>query len=265
MLNLAFGALYHELRGLRALQSVAASFSNHLNIPAGYDELTLLNEVRTAVDRIKLDCTEIGLIEALKSIDRLIGRVDRKTISPEGLGYQLGSLIELIESEGGDRLILSVERVRGDIYASEFEKWNPILEKFPSIEDEHADAIYCYMADLNTACVFHCMRIAEIGLRALARERRVKMPRKQVLEWADWQSVLVEIRKKVDAIGNLRRGPSRDAALEFYRGALGEFEAFKDAYRNNVMHTRKRYDGQSGLWRNDARREFHEKAIRKNR
>ena len=101
MLNLAFGALYHELRGLRALQSVAASFSNHLNIPAGYDELTLLNEVRTAVDRIKLDCTEIGLIEALKSIDRLIGRVDRKTISPEGLGYQLGSLIELIESEAG--------------------------------------------------------------------------------------------------------------------------------------------------------------------
>ena len=37
------------------------------------------------------------------------------------------------------------------------------------------------------------------------------------------------------------RRPERGEVLEFYKGALGEFEAFKDAYRNNVMHARKTY------------------------
>ena len=39
-----------------------------------------------------------------------------------------------------------------------------------------------------------------------------------------------------------KRGPARDTALEFYRGALGQFEAFKDEFRNNVMHSRKHYN-----------------------
>jgi hypothetical protein len=58
--------------------------------------------------------------------------------------------------------------------------------------------------------------------------------------------------------------------LEFYRGALGEFEAFKDTYRNNVMHVRKDYDEPQALSVMNHVREFilaakideHPKAIR---
>jgi hypothetical protein len=51
----------------------------------------------------------------------------------------------------------------------------------------------------------------------------------------------------VDEFANKKRGPARDDALEFYRGALGSFEGFKDAYRNNVMHARKSYNGPDAL------------------
>jgi hypothetical protein len=85
------------------------------------------------------------------------------------------------------------------------------------------------------------MRTAECGLRALPRERRVRVP-KRPLEWATWQDILNQIKKSVDSIAGRRAGPAKDAALEFYRGTLGEFEAFKDTYRNNVMHTRRTYD-----------------------
>ena len=99
------------------------------------------------------------------------------------------------------------------------------------------------------------MRVAEIGLRALARERRMTIRRKP-LEWANWQDILRELRVKIAKIAQRRAGPSRDAALEFYRGALGEFEAFKDAYRNNVMRVRVTYDEHQALSVMNHVREF---------
>jgi hypothetical protein len=125
--------------------------------------------------------------------------------------------------------------------------WGIVLQQFKTAKGDICAAVDCFALNHGTASVFHLMRIAEHGLRALARERRVKLPKKQVLEWADWRTVIGEIGKKVDQIANKKRGPARDAALEFYRGALASFEGFKDAYRNNVMHTRKSYDGAEAL------------------
>jgi len=39
----------------------------------------------------------------------------------------------------------------------------------------------------------------------------------------------------------------RDAALGFYTGTLGQFHAFKELYRNAVMHVRADYDGFDAL------------------
>jgi hypothetical protein len=119
--------------------------------------------------------------------------------------------------------------------------WKLIGDRFPLAKIDAHEAVDCWASGHSTASVFHLMRTAECGLRALARERRVRLPRKQVLEWADWHNIIEGIRAKVNLLANRRRGPNRDAALEFYRGALASFEGFKDAYRNNVMHARKSY------------------------
>jgi hypothetical protein len=119
--------------------------------------------------------------------------------------------------------------------------WKLINDRFPTAKPDAQCAVDCWALGHDTASVFHLMRVAEYGLRALARERRVKLPRRQVLEWADWHGIIEGIRGKANLIANRKRGPKRDAALEFYRGALGSFEGFKDAYRNNVMHVRKSY------------------------
>jgi hypothetical protein len=54
-----------------------------------------------------------------------------------------------------------------------------------------------------------------------------------------------------------------DAALAFYRGALGEFEGFKDAYRNNVMHARKSYNEHEALALLNHVRDFMERLAAK--
>src|SRR6266481_8369805 len=49
---------------------------------------------------------------------------------------------------------------------------------FPSAEIDIKAAGNCLAADLDTAAIFHLMRVAEIGLRALARHLRVRVKNK---------------------------------------------------------------------------------------
>jgi hypothetical protein len=155
---------------------------------------------------------------------------------------ELRALREAIEGEVQYRYFFYFKRAKAEVVLKMQEAWATTIARFPSAKPDIEAAVNCYGHEENTACVFHLMRVAEYGLRALARERRVKLPKGRPLEWGDWHTVISAIDEKIEKIAGKRRGPARDAALEFYRGALGHFEAFKDKYRNNVMHARKGYD-----------------------
>jgi len=121
--------------------------------------------------------------------------------------------------------------------------WAPTIKAFPSARAEIMDAVDCYGLDKCTASVFHLMRVAEYGLRALARERRVRLPKGKPLEWGTWQDLIKGVKAEAETIGKTKKaGARKDAALDFYNGAVAHFDGFKDQFRNVVMHVRKRYD-----------------------
>jgi hypothetical protein len=126
--------------------------------------------------------------------------------------------------------------------------WAKCISSFPATQVEIFSAIDCYALGHNTASVFHSMRIAEHGLRALARERRIRLPKDKPVEWGTWQDILKEIGKEVIAIGQTKpAGATKDAALSFYSGALADLTGFKDEYRNLVMHVRADHDEYQAL------------------
>ena len=117
----------------------------------------------------------------------------------------------------------------------------------------------CLAADLNTAAVFHLMRVVEIGLRAVARKLQVtvtvgksrssicpineptcplgksrKVTKKLRLEFAQWQQIISAIDEKAKSLPKARAGRLKDAMSSFYY--------FKEVWRNNVMHSRETYD-----------------------
>jgi hypothetical protein len=93
----------------------------------------------------------------------------------------------------------------------------------------------------NAACVFHMMRVAEIGMRALARERKVTFPH-HPLEWAEWENIIDQIESRArSATVSMGRGPERDAARTFYTAAVAQLRAFKET-RNRIMHMRGSFD-----------------------
>jgi hypothetical protein len=191
----------------------------------------------------KDQCTEAELHAALYRLGgTLHGHVNAGHMTFGELLNQLRELRGDIDRELRFRRFAIVPLSRTQIYDDRTRAWEKIWEAFPEGKDDAIGAVDCYAIGLSTACVFHLMRVAEYGLRGLARNLHVRLPRNRRLEWAQWQDILKEMNTKADAIANERAGPRRDAKLEFYRGAIGEFYGFKDAYRNHVMHTRGSYD-----------------------
>lgn len=175
------------------------------------------------------------------------------------MGTEFETFWQILEPELRDRRFVSIELRRDDLLSDLLGEphglrtygpqgkpspiWSRIFDKFPSAKEECEEAVYCYALERDSACVFHSMRIAEIGLRALARRTKVKLPKGRPLEWGQWSELIREIQKKTDHIANkARAGPTKDETLDFYNGCIGQFLGFKDEFRNQVMHKRKNYD-----------------------
>lgn len=127
-------------------------------------------------------------------------------------------------------------------------EWKKIYQAFPAVKADALAAYDCYGLDHNTASIFHMMRVAEFGLRALAAERKIQLPRKKPLEWGQWQEIISQLNTETTRIGlKARAGVAKDNALSFYSGAISDLTAFKDEYRNQVMHVRKDYDEHQAL------------------
>jgi len=156
---------------------------------------------------------------------------------------ELTVLRQCIEADLEKRSFISVLPPKDGCLFSLESDWGSIWEAFPSTRYDSEQAISCYALDLDTACVFHLMRVAEYGLRGLARRMKIKLPKKQRLEWAQWRPILKAMADKTETLFlQMKAGPAKDELLEFYNGALGQFYGFKDEYRNHVMHTRGTYD-----------------------
>ena len=129
-----------------------------------------------------------------------------------------------------------------------FPQWKDISTAFLSAKSEALAATDCYAMGQNTASVFHIMRVAEFGLRALADERKIQLPRKKPVAWGQWQELITALTTEATKIGlKARAGTAKDNALAFYSGSISDLNAFKDEYRNQVMHVRKEYDEHQAL------------------
>lgn len=122
--------------------------------------------------------------------------------------------------------------------------WAATFAAFPSkeVRFEVSSGVDCYALGHPTSAIFHFMRAAEFGLRALARERRVKLGKNKPVEWGTWQEILQKLGVAQRQIEGWKAGEKKDAALGFYTSAIASLHSFKNEFRNMVMHVRKEYE-----------------------
>jgi hypothetical protein len=116
-----------------------------------------------------------------------------------------------------------------------------ITTAFPLASKEIVNAGNCLAAGLYTACVFHSMRAAEIGVRVLGNTLGVTFPDKPI-ELAEWQNILDQAESKIKEMKDLKPRQHKDEELKFWSQAATQFIYFKDAWRVRVAHARETYE-----------------------
>jgi len=157
---------------------------------------------------------------------------------------ELEELSNIIASELDETTLAYIPSALADLFERDGDKalfGDDVHQHFKSARAEIRDAGNCLAAGLNTAAVFHLMRVIELGMRALAKQLRVAKARGDVpLELATWEAVIQALEAKTS--GRFPRTQKGQRDLDFYKGLLIDFRAFKDFWRNKVMHARIDYD-----------------------
>jgi hypothetical protein len=165
-------------------------------------------------------------------------------------------LMNALQTEIEGRLFLYIPPDRAGFYECEDILLSPVRQAFPSAYNELKEAGTCYATERYTACVFHSMRAAEIGLRALGTDLGVTFPDKPI-EFAEWQNII----EQADSIIRERtkgRSWEKDEDRKFYSQAAAQFRYFKDGWRIRAAHARETYNGSQAYSVLTHAREFFE-------
>jgi len=188
-------------------------------------------QLRLLAVAIKAECSVLSLKNSWVSATRIIALCDKD-------GATSGEFADLCGDQFFGRLAdeMSATTIYAVDFPSAYMLTNPALfgdsvaDAFPSATFDIAEAGKCLAFGRGTACVFHCMRALEIGLRVLADAMGIPYA-------PSWESYLRQISAQV-ARDWKEKDPKWKAKEPFYTSVAADLATVKNAWRNPTMHVR---------------------------
>jgi hypothetical protein len=200
---------------------------------------------------IKGQCEQIGLSDSATIIGEFISELDDKKI--EGIkasrvSARIDEIDRAIIRGMNSHLFLHVTYDKAEYY----QPWgegkraelkqeiplfgNTVYNNFPSARYDIEGAGNCFAFDCYTACVFHLMRVLQVGLSVVAKKFNVPS------DHTNWHNIIEQIESKIKDMGNDPARPINwKSEQEFYAQVASHFMFLKDAWRNSVTHGRRNY------------------------
>jgi hypothetical protein len=185
---------------------------------------------------IKGHCEQLELSVSVDYLDQFITNFSNRPPSRSDVGHCIHGFEIAFHAELKNRTFVFVFPERAYAFEQEMLFGEEVNRAFPSASPEIVDAGTCFALGLSTACVFHCMRILEHGLRALA------IVFGSPFELEQWHNIIEKIESKIAGMKSLPKSLQKVEEQEFYSQSAAHFMFFKDAWRNHVMHGRRTYD-----------------------
>jgi hypothetical protein len=205
-------------------------------------------KLAVCVDGLAICCenfdADSSLIQQMRTLERELKDGTADTRCPV-LRSRLQGIIEGIQNNLDSRKFFYVPKEDAtywhnlELFGKDVPTIFPIHAAF-----EIAELGSCFAASRPTACIFHSMRIAEYGLRILAKRVHVKLTDKGKpvpIEYGTWDKVIQGIRNKIADVRKKSIGPKKEKALQFYSAAADQCEYMKDIWRNEIAHARHRF------------------------
>jgi hypothetical protein len=208
-----------------------------------------ISRLSGTLDSAEAECHRINLLGSLTAIRSarryLVGPEKLRTHQALFVAFQ--GVLALINDELGKQKFVYVPPEKHEFFEA-VELFGPhVTAAFGPATGDIREAGNCLAVGANTAAVFHLMRAAEWGLRKVARSVGVKPfgkpGKKQTpVAFATWGQISDGITAKIDALHKANPSPLRARRLTHYSEMNSHILAFKDAWRNDIMHSREQYD-----------------------
>jgi hypothetical protein len=191
-------------------------------------------ELSPTLDAIRVNCAYIQLDSATDQIIRITFLLDSPKYTMRQLLNAFIDLQNRVEDELDRRYFLALNPSEGRLYENESPFGDRVGQVFPKCAFDISEAAKALACVRSTACVFHCMRILEVGLHFVGKRLKITID-----EDKNWQNILNEIDK---AVNNLpAKLSSNKRKKSFLGGAASYLHHVKIAWRNPVMHVRGKY------------------------
>lgn len=239
-------------RGLRALRMDC--FIGSIYLPGDQPIFALARDLD---DRAKTRATndlkpiasqfhELGLEITAATVKEVIDELEQSSTRHnfQWLADQLITVEKLAEKELDGKDFFYVPRERAKFFPrvdNQHIFGNAVGEAFPSATYDIAESGFCLALARGTACVFHLMRVLEIGLAVLGAKFGVS------LAHTNWAPAIGQIESKIREMHkepDWKALPDCKEQQEFYAQAASHFGVLKDAWRNYTAHARGKYTEQ---------------------
>jgi hypothetical protein len=197
-------------------------------------EQTNVDTVSECLDQVSSVCNDSGLIVSAKMADNCSSLIKVVPNPTNSLIYpKVSAVQESIFIELGT---ISFMRVRAEM--KQFVDGNYLFgeavnDKFPSTIKDIEDAGKCLAYELGTSCLYHLMRVMEVGLKTLAKSLNIPYA-------PSWESYLGQIEKKITA-KHKTKGVRWKRDEPFFRDLAGDLHLIKITWRNPTMHIVRHY------------------------
>lgn len=233
------------------LARIESEFNHADPSTVGADLAASLENLKKTLRRTIAALDGLQMERCQRQLQDILKEAQTKPLLARQLAIHARNAAKAITEELHHRKFLYVEP-RFDGYLDQDRLFgDDVWQKFRNARPDIGQAGNCLAADCGTAAVFHLMRAVEWGMRAFCvhlghKTLRCKKKNGVViykpLEYATWDSVLNQLSADVQTkLDKLKRNERRQSEAEFYLPLLQDIGAFKDAFRNHVMHARREY------------------------
>jgi hypothetical protein len=195
---------------------------------------------------IAKECARIALGRATQYAKDILRQFDmRRDWTNREIVTLLRELDKHIRWDMEKELFMYVPSHRAKYFNNDRLFGDAVFRQFKGARVDIVEGANCFAFGNNTATVFQLMRVAERGLRRLAKRLNVTISNKGVaipLEYGDWDKVITAIKNKIASLHTSATGPKRQAKLEAYSDAADHCLFMKDIWRNTASHARKPYN-----------------------
>lgn len=179
------------------------------------------------------ECQKNGFAASAATIERMLNLYRRREVKIADLRSLAAELKGRLHDELRQALFFRVDSENAKYFVTPNLFGDAVAEHYAPAISDIEEAGKCLALARPTACVFHLMRVMELGLKGVAKALEIPYA-------PSWESYLRQINARI-----AEKHQHKDAAWRkeepFFQEVAGDLTSIKIAWRNPTMHIVRKY------------------------